>query len=608
MIIHNSREQAYRTPAGAQPYNTKITLRICTRGEDDVASVSLRLWVNNSEQLTPMIYRQEGIWEAEITTPAACDHIWYYFIIYKADGCIYYGNNPAETGGSGKAYDNEPPSYQITVYDPAYKTPEWLQNATFYQIMTDRFFNGNKNKKPNVKPNAADIIIHSSTNEPIAMERDEEGILKKNDFYGGNIKGIMAKLPHLKELGITALYLNPIFEAYSNHKYDTADYERIDPMFGDEDDLKKLCQKADELGMHIIIDGVFSHTGADSKYFNKYGRYDSIGAYQSSESPYRNWYSFREYPHDYVCWWGCKNLPNVNELEPTYGDYIMSVIQKWQSAGISGWRLDVADELPVEFLKRLRSTVKESRSDAVVIGEVWEDASRKVTYGELRNYFSGRTLDGVMNYPFRDAIIAFINKEIDAGDFVEQIMTICENYPPQSLNCCLNSLSTHDTPRIVNLLGNANNVALATVLQAMLPGSPCIYYGDEVGMKGAEDPLNRAPHPWKDVNKTIAEHYRKIFAIRSEVVTSNDTYAVESFKDDIVTIKRTSDISGGKKTIIAVVNRKSRVSPFLRFDVGENAETTILYSNGDIDLKQSNDKIQLKLPSKGFAVVEIIEK
>ncbi len=240
---------------------------------------------------------------------------------------------------------------------------------------------------------------------------DEKGEIKNNDFFGGNLDGIKKKLPYIKDLGVTAIYVSPVFEAHSNHKYDTGDYLNIDPMFGNEESLKKLCAEASNFGINVILDGVFSHTGSDSIYFNKMGRYKSIGAYQSKSSPYYGWYMFNSWNEDYVCWWNIKTLPAVNKENKHYIAFITGengVLNNWQDCGVKGWRLDVADELPDSFLKSLRKCVKEKDKNAYIVVEVWVDASDKFSYGYLKQYFLGKQLDSVTNYPLRNAIINFI--------------------------------------------------------------------------------------------------------------------------------------------------------------------------------------------------------
>ncbi|HBS60173.1 MAG TPA: hypothetical protein DEA44_13005, partial [Firmicutes bacterium] len=279
------------------------------------------------------------------------------------------------------------------------------------------------------------------------------------DFFGGNLRGVLAKLPYLKQLGVGAIYLNPVFESPSNHKYDTGDYKKIDPLFGDYPLFSQLCSRARELGMAIILDGVFSHTGSDSRYFNKEGRYPELGAYQSTASPYFPWYRFHNHPDQYECWWGIDTLPNVNELEPSYLDFIAdnedSVLKYWLRAGIKGWRLDVADELPGRFIKHLHTVLKAQDPAAVLIGEVWEDASRKVSYGTERAYLLGDELDSVTNYPFRSMLLDFILGVDDAAQTQHRLTSLAENYPREHFYAALNMLGSHDVPRILSLLGEA---------------------------------------------------------------------------------------------------------------------------------------------------------
>ncbi|MDM8129838.1 alpha-amylase family glycosyl hydrolase, partial [Paraclostridium benzoelyticum] len=245
------------------------------------------------------------------------------------------------------------------------------------------------------------------------------------------------------------IYLSPIFESQSNHKYDTGDYKNIDPMFGNEEIFKELISEANKKGINIILDGVFSHTGDDSVYFNKYGNYDSVGAYQSQDSPYISWYKFENYPQKYDCWWGVKSLPNVNETETSYIDYIIkgdnSVIKKWMGYGVKGWRLDVADELPSKFIEELKSETLKLDKESILVGEVWEDASNKISYDERRKYLLGDQLNGVTGYVFKNIFVDFLNYKIDSNDVYNSLMTIKENYPKESFKSNLNILCTHDT-------------------------------------------------------------------------------------------------------------------------------------------------------------------
>ncbi len=426
--------------------------------------------------------------------------------------------------------------WQLTVYDGDQTTPDWLKGSVIYQIFPDRFASSGKKKRGVPR----DRVLHSSMHELPKWRPDPDGVYRNNDYFGGDLEGIEADLDRLASLGIGCIYLNPIFEAHSNHRYDVADYTRIDPLLGGEDDFRSLCEKAHSLGIRVILDGVFNHTGADSVYFNKYGRYPGAGAYQSVDSPYYKWYSFSEYPDKYDCWWGFDNLPDVNETEPTFVGFITGeggVIDKWMGLGADGFRLDVADELPDSFIEHVRRAVRRNKPDGLVLGEVWEDASNKISYSVRRRYFLGSELDSVMNYPFRRAVIDFALGG-SAESFSETVIHICENYPPCVLNVLMNPLGTHDTERILSVLGGLDAkgagreeqslmtldgdalarakrlLRFAVALQYALPGVPSIYYGDEAGMTGMKDPFNRAFYPRGNEDKDLMAFYAEIGSLR----------------------------------------------------------------------------------------------
>lgn len=438
--------------------------------------------------------------------------------------------------GIGKIRDNGD-MWQLTVYDKDFETPDWLKGGIIYQIFPDRFaFSGEE--KANVP---TDRVMRDDRDGEPYWRPDQHGKVLNNDYFGGDLKGIEQKLDYIRSLGVTCIYLNPIFEAHSNHRYDTGDYTKIDPLLGTQEDFESLCKSADAMGIKIILDGVFSHTGCDSKYFNEYGRYDTVGAYQSQNSEYYGWYKFKNWPDDYLSWWGIKLLPEVIEENPGFIEYITgenSIARKWLKCGAAGWRLDVADELPDIFLDSFRKAVKAENPDALVMGEVWEDASNKSSYGQRRRYLTGDQLDSVMNYPFAGAIIDFVRNGV-AEVFSSRIMTIVENYPKQVLDVLMNHISTHDTMRAITALAgesceyrdrywqsthslddNAYKngvqlVKMASAVQFTLPGVPSIYYGDEAGMQGYKDPFNRCCYPWGNENKELLEWYRKLGEIRS---------------------------------------------------------------------------------------------
>lgn len=347
-------------------------------------------------------------------------------------------------------------------------------------------------------------------------------------------------MDYIAGLGVTILYLNPISKSFSSHRYDTGDYKTPDPLLGTEADFAALCDAAHAWGIRVILDGVYSHTGSNSLYFNREGAFPSVGAYNSKESPYYSWYTFYNWPNVYHSWWDFDTLPTVNKMDPAFVRYIItdedSVLAHWLRLGADGYRLDVADELPDEFIKLLRNRIKELNPDALLLGEVWEDASNKCAYGKRRTYFTGGELDSVMNYPFRTAIVNFV-RNLDGGrGFKETVMSIMENYPPQVAACNMNLLGTHDTPRILtalvddfdgsreekakrhlsrNLLPVAvERLQMASFLQYTLPGSPSLYYADEAGMEGYRDPFNRRTYPWGREDPELLAHFRRLGQLR----------------------------------------------------------------------------------------------
>ncbi|MCI6928735.1 MAG: glycoside hydrolase family 13 protein [Ruminococcus sp.] len=475
----------------------------------------------------------EEWWKVDFTAEKAALYKYHfeYDTSWGTSRIYHAGNGLAAIKGDGE-------DWQLTVYDKDFHTPEWLRGGIIYQIFPDRFASSGT-KKQNVP---SDRVLRTDRDGDPYWIPTAEGKVLNNDYFGGDLNGIEQKLGYLKSLGVTCIYLNPIFEAQSNHRYDTADYEKIDSMLGTEKDFKSLCESAKKLGIRIMLDGVFSHTGDDSRYFNRYSRYDSLGAYQSKESPYYGWYKFNKWPDDYESWWGIEILPEVNEDNSDFIEYITGkngIARKWLKLGASGWRLDVADELPDEFLDEFRKAVKEEKADGLVLGEVWEDASNKSSYGKLRRYLLGKQLDSVMNYPFAGAVIDFI-RDANAELFASRVMSIVENYPKEVLDVLMNHLSTHDTMRAITALAGENCayrdrkwqsthsldereyhygmklLMAASAMQFALPGVPTIYYGDEAGMQGYKDPFNRRCYPWGKENGELVKWYKKLGKIRNE--------------------------------------------------------------------------------------------
>lgn len=532
-LYHNSHSALYRTPFGAALCSQVITLRITAATASDGVRAELCLLSGDESKYLDMALiertQESCIYECSITAPVEPCLLWYYFRIQTTEGTFYYGNNRRQAGGGGEVYHETPPAYQITVYQDTAPLPNWFADGIVYQIFVDRFYNGSPDGRI-LHPKKGSLIHPHWDDDPIYIRDRETGRILAYDFFGGNLEGVKTKLPYLAELGIGAIYLNPIFESPSNHKYDTADYKNVDAMFGTLDTFRELCAEAAKNGIAIILDGVFSHTGSDSIYFNKLGRFPAVGAFQSPSSPYYTWYRFRNYPHDYESWWGIDTMPEVNELEPSYLDFAVrsegSVVRHWLHQGAKGWRLDVADELPDRFIKELRAAVKATDPEAVVIGEVWEDASHKVSYGNLRQYLGGDELDSVTNYPFRSVVLNFILGRSDAASTEQALMSLYENYPRNSFYGTLNLLGSHDVPRILTVLQDEipagldvmrsakQRLKLASLWQMTFPGVPCIYYGDEAGLTGGADPENRRTFPWGKEDDELLTWYKKITAIR----------------------------------------------------------------------------------------------
>ena len=522
---------------------------------------------------------------------------------------LFYGKNH-EDGNVCEYLYEELNKYQITVHED-FEIPSWYKEGIMYNIFVDRFNNGNRNKKPsNPKKNS---FIYSNWSDTPMYIKDTNGEIIRWDFHGGNLRGIIDKLPYLSKIGVSIIYLSPIFESSSNHKYTTGDYKTIDPMFGDEEILKELIEKAKKRGINIILDGVFSHTGADSKYFNKFGNYDELGAYQSKDSKYSSWYTFNEFPDNYKCWWGIKDLPNVNELDKNYMDYIIydedSVINKWTSMGIKGWRLDVADELPTKFIKELRKELKKNDPQSILVGEVWEDASNKISYNERRNYFVGDQLDSVMGYPFRENIVSFLKGNITSRQLNNKFMTIKENYPKESFKANLNLISSHDVTRIKTELNyDEAKIRLAVATQMTFEGVPYIYYGDEAGLCGGTDPDNRKTYPWKNEDEDMIEFYKESINTRKKynVLTNGDTEFIDTNDDDVFGYIRFND---NNEKILILINR-SLENKKISINIEENTLEII-------DIKYSakkyleliskeNSEFNLQISPKSFNIFNVV--
>ncbi len=556
-LVHDHRISFYREPLGAAVCGSNVILKAIDKSGLSPAAELL------FGSKTILCEKEAGAFSACVTLPSEPQLLFYRFRL-----------------NLGGILIEEPNEHRITVYSSDFVTSAKFHGCIMYQIFPDRFC---RIGKPNAEYHLSmgrKAEIHAEWTEPVkwAPSEDEEHYTP-NDYYGGNIAGIIDRLPYLSSLGVSAIYLNPVFEADSNHRYNTADYRKIDPMLGTEADFTRLCREAKKMGISVVLDGVFSHTGSDSVYFDKKRSYGH-GAYSDPDSLYRSWYDFSSYPDNYRSWWGFDSLPEVNENDPSWQAYILSqpdgVIPHWIKAGASGFRLDVADELPDEVLECIRFSVKQTDPEAIVIGEVWENAVTKISYDRRRTYALGNALDSVMNYPLRSSLISFALQNTTAFELCDFLLSQKLDYPRPFYYSLMNLLSSHDVPRIRTVLAlgstldgmSREEAAVLTVTEEqdslgaklqtlcaaavyVLPGFPCIYYGDEMGMNGAADPFNRAPfypgtHPLYDLYATLG----KIRQENSDILAEGEA-DFEAINDSCLCIRRRNASS----ELITIINR-----------------------------------------------------
>lgn len=545
MYYYNSWDADFKQPFGAIQVGQIMKVNLQTDKENVTAKFIIRRDFGARSEFD-MQKLEGGIFSAFVKFDVGQGLYYYYFEISEPTDWgikkFYYGCSGL--GGEGVLYmnENDVRPYQATIFSSKDVAPAWYREAVFYQIFPDRFHNGNPEGKINhSKPNS---FIYATKEDTPLYVKDEAGDVVRWDFFGGNIRGIIEKIPYLKELGITALYLNPIFSATSNHRYDTNDYLQIDSMLGTEEDFQELVDVLHTENMRIVLDGVFSHVGKDSRYFNLSGQYGSdVGAAKNPDSRYMDWFKFTEYPMNYKSWWGIKDLPEVDKDNPSFRDFIYgdthSVLAKWNQFGIDGWRLDVADELPDSFIRGIRKNLSRY-PETILIGEVWEDASNKISYGQRRNYILGDSLQAVMNYPFRDLIIAYLTMTKTAQELAYQMLVLSENYPHDIFYNNFNNLGTHDTERILTMVGDeANDLAVGMLFS--LPGVPCVYYGDEAGLTGRKDPKNRKYFPWDNIHELTYDLYHQWIAKRHSEKTLTQGKFTTFFQGDVLGILRYTD-------------------------------------------------------------------
>ncbi len=635
-VKHDSQNVYYRSIPGAVEAGTRLTLGLRVSTSEEIRQVLVRFWRDKvGEKLVSMQTNdppeaESRFYSVTFDIPDQGCLLWYYFILTTADGTMYYGNNAEQLGGRGDLYNHVPASFQITVYDKGAKTPDWMKHAVMYQIFPDRFC-----REGNTLVKKKGAVIHADwSDDPCYYKDPDTKEIVAYDFFGGNLKGIEKKLDYLKDLGITLIYLNPVFESESNHHYDTGDYLKIDPMLGTNEDFRHLVQAAKMKGIRIILDGVFSHTGSNSRYFNRMGQYATIGAFQSKDSPYYEWYNFRNFPYDYECWWNFDTLPDVMETTPSYMDFIIrsedSVLHHWMKEGISGWRLDVIDELPAAFSQAFYKELKHTNPDAVMLGEVWEDASNKVAYGVPREYLCGHEMDSAMNYPFRKILFDFLLGNVDGKLAMRQFESLRENYPKQNFYAMMNLISSHDVQRAITVLGEAAyydgmpaieqsrsrldndhyNLGMARLLLAALwqmtyPGVPSVYYGDEIAMQGFKDPYNRRPYNWEHGDTFVRGCFRQLIRTRNENIVLQTGELIPLYgQGNILAFARV--VRGGRDyfgeaakdaVFITAVNRSKTETETFSMDVSDFADgrfTNVFHPNKHVEVRQGRLELRLK--------------
>lgn len=499
---------------------------------------------------------------------------------------------------------------QISVSRFEFPVPDSYLGGAIYHIFVDRFAKGSR---PVVPKSGAKIVANWEGGVPEYPEYPGAH-LENNTFYGGTLYGVAERLDYLAALGVSLIYLSPIFEAYSNHKYDTANYMEVDSMFGGEEALRFLIDEAKKRGIGILLDGVFNHTGSDSIYFNKKGTYPSVGAYQSVNSPFYSWYDFQNHPNEYTCWWNIPILPRIHPDREECRSYFLGnngVIEKYAKMGIAGFRLDVADELSDDFIAGIKHALCEINPKSLLYGEVWEDASNKIAYGVRKQYYLGKELDGVMNYPLRKALLSYVLSR-DPAELFYVFKEVYPNTPKRILDAQMNLLGTHDTERILTALAGehrdgATNAELRnkrmskeeralgkqrlkmlyTVL-ATLPGLPMIYYGDEVGLEGYSDPFNRMPYPYGKEDTELLAHYVKIGSVRR----SNAVYKRGEFS--LISLTNTHLIFSRETSVFAYLTVLNQSETPMQISFSLNAKDLLCNKNGKDFIVPSNSTAIIK--------------
>jgi glycosidase len=688
-LRHDSRDPLYRSPGGAVPAGTPVTLRLRTFA-NDVTAVKARVYSLRlaGQQILPMSPAAEDVscyqpgleadrcdyWQVTIPNSLAGqpDNLWYRFIVSDGGDTDYYGDNTAALDGGLGAASDDPidQSWALMQHVPGFTAPAWAKDAVIYQIFPDRFRNGRSNNDARtgdvryddpvvalpwgIKPEgycrnyagatAATCPWRFDTTPPAGQALENP---RGRDYYGGDLKGVDQKIDYLAALGVTAIYFNPIFDAGSNHSYDTQDYKKVDPYFGTQKDFENLVKHANERGIRIILDGVFNHMSSDSPLFDRYHHYATVGACESLTSPYRAWFVFTEVgaangkcagtggptSAAYEGWFGFDSIPVLVKTRADVQAYFLtapdSIAKRWIQAGASGWRMDVSGDpsFPDGYWESFRAVVKAANPAALTISETWQKDST------LLRMLRGDRLDTTMNYRLRDAVIGLLTpgtfdskgfadsgRVISPSEFAARMLSQREDYTDATYYSLMNLLDSHDTERLLWTLtpgpettfgreGTPANVAagkqrlrLASLIQFTVPGAPTVYYGDEAGVTGDDDPDDRRTYPWADLggspDTALLAHYTTLASLRDELTALTDGDLRILLADDAAGTVAYGRRTGNRAAIVAL-NRSGAsqtlhipVAGYLangttlarRLGVGTPSTGSVAVSGGTIDV------------------------
>ena len=641
-IVFNSRDTKYKSPYGAVPVGTEVSYKF--------ESLKGALTSANLVLEKQLIIGDRAIEYKEYKTlpmsKTSLDNKDWWEAKYKFDNEnvygyyfeIYIGNYKRILSGAGEIINVEhyklpktggfavknselPNEGQFiqTVYKKDFKTPDWAKDVVYYYIFPERFRNGDKSNDPKVgkdffydrKP----IEFHENWNdEKPWVPGKNDGIPTDNeycnDFYGGDLAGIIEKLDYLKELGINTIYTTPIFEAPSNHKYDTADYMKIDNNFGTLEEFKKLTSEAKKRGIRVILDASINHTGSDSVYMDRYGKYEGIGAFENEvirkDSPYYDWYLFNENatnPDQKYNQWANPTLATLNPNSQSFREFAFrnenSVMKYWLKQGTAGWRMDVAPWKPDDFWKEWRTEIKKANPDALTVAETWWDSSK---------YFLGDMFDSTMNYIFRATLFEYAKGNYTAEKTNDILEMMRENYPEEAFYVLMNLMSTHDSARALWHFGYKERndksnyekavakLKMSMLFQMTYPGSPAIFYGDEVGVTGGNDPFNRGPYPWEDMggnpDMKLLEEVKGLLKIRNNnaILRRGTIEPIYADENVIVNFREYE----GKKAIILVNNSDKEKTITIKVDEKLAGKYLDVLNNGDFEFTGNEVKITVK--------------